>query len=377
MPRYQKGSLSKRLINGRKVWYAQWWENGHHRSKILGDVASLSQTEAQRALELILEPLNRSKDALARKAVRLRQYVEQVYFPTMLTAWKPSSSITTLHRIRRLILAQFGDRWISSITRQELQAWIQKLALQYSAAVINHVRWDLKSIFTMAHADGFVTANPAEILVVPRFARRAVQRPALSENQVLSLLGCLPIREKLAVRLAVFEGLRPGEILALRWEDVHESYVRIERRIYHGIIDTPKNSKPRLAALSRGTLQLLQAWREETAWMSPWIFPSGRLTPLRQENYWRQYVRPHLKGTGLEWVCWQALRRTNGTLMQKYGADPKVGADQRGHGIGVSIEVYTTSDLEQKKAAVQMLDDALGGLAGDGGWSMRSTEDPA
>jgi hypothetical protein len=45
--------------------------------------------------------------------------------------------------------------------------------------------------------------------------------------------------------------------------------------------------------------------------------------------------------------------------MQKSKVDPKAGADQRGHGIGVSLDVYTHSDREEKRAAVNTLEAAL------------------
>jgi hypothetical protein len=46
-------------------------------------------------------------------------------------------------------------------------------------------------------------------------------------------------------------------------------------------------------------------------------------------------------------------------LMKRANVDPKVGADQRGHGIGVSLDVYTQSDREEKRAAVNTLEAAL------------------
>ena len=53
------------------------------------------------------------------------------------------------------------------------------------------------------------------------------------------------------------------------------------------------------------------------------------------------------------------LGRTNASLGHKRRIDPKVAADQRGHGLGVSIDVYTQSDLEQKLAAVRALEVAV------------------
>jgi hypothetical protein len=44
---------------------------------------------------------------------------------------------------------------------------------------------------------------------------------------------------------------------------------------------------------------------------------------------------------------------------QQFGVDPKVAADQRGHGIGVSLDVYTISALEQKRQAVKKLESAV------------------
>ncbi len=53
------------------------------------------------------------------------------------------------------------------------------------------------------------------------------------------------------------------------------------------------------------------------------------------------------------------LRKTNASLSKKAGVDPKVAADQRGHGVGVSLEVYTNSDMEQKRNALRLLEAAV------------------
>src|SRR5579863_7187904 len=50
---------------------------------------------------------------------------------------------------------------------------------------------------------------------------------------------------------------------------------------------------------------------------------------------------------GLGWVTFEVLRRTHGTLSKKIAVDPKVLADQRGHGLGVSLEIYPISDFDQ------------------------------
>ncbi len=70
-------------------------------------------------------------------------------------------------------------------------------------------------------------------------------------------------------------------------------------------------------------------------------------------------MQPKLEKVGLEWATFQVLRKANASLSKKAGVDPKVASDQRGHGLGVSLEVYTSSDLEQKRAAVNKLEAAV------------------
>jgi hypothetical protein len=68
---------------------------------------------------------------------------------------------------------------------------------------------------------------------------------------------------------------------------------------------------------------------------------------------------PKLKKIGLGWATFQVLRKTNASLGAKHGVDRKVAADQRGHGLGVSLDIYTSSDMEQKRAAVRTLEAAV------------------
>jgi hypothetical protein len=184
----------------------------------------------------------------------------------------------------------------------------------------------------------------------------------LTEKEVAQYLEVFDLREKLISRLAIFEGLRPGEILALRWKSLEGEILRVEQRVYKRVLDTPKNGKTREGAISDGTLALITEWADLAEDPSPdgFVFPSEKLTtPLSLDNLWRRYMYPKLETSGLEWATFQVLRKTNASLSKKAGVDPKVASDQRGHGLGVSMEVYTNSDLEQKRAALKKLEAAV------------------
>jgi integrase len=136
----------------------------------------------------------------------------------------------------------------------------------------------------------------------------------------------------------------------------------IRERLYEGHLDTPKNGKARESALSDGTLSDLQAWRSLALSAAPdaFVFPSENpKAPLARRNIWARRFLPCLEKVGLQWATFQVLRKTNATLSRKAGVDAKVSADQRGHGLGVSMEVYTISDRQQKREAVNKLESAV------------------
>ena len=86
------------------------------------------------------------------------------------------------------------------------------------------------------------------------------------------------------------------------------------------------------------------------------MFESEAGTPIKYENLWQRYIRPRFEKIGLKWADFRTMRRTNSTLMRAAGADAKVSADNRGHGLGVAMEEYTHSTPEQKQEAVAKLE---------------------
>ncbi len=62
---------------------------------------------------------------------------------------------------------------------------------------------------------------------------------------------------------------------------------------------------------------------------------------------------------GLGWVNFQVMRRTHASLGHHAKIDPKVSADQSGHGIGVAIDVYTKSSMKDRAAAAKRLEDSV------------------
>lgn len=359
--RFQRGHLAVRKHGKRSVWVAQWREPGDpplRRTRVLGPVTAITRAQAEAALAEILRPIN---ETVFRPAplISFGRFVEDVYLPHARRAWKESTRLTSEQIIRRYLLPEFSGELLSGIRRDQLQAFLDRIARRASRSVVSHLRWFLNAIFKLAHSDGYVSVNPAAELHIPASCRSTEPPRPLSTGEVRLYLDALDLREQIIARLAIVEGMRPGEILALRWGNILPRSIRVDARVYRGRIDTPKSGKPREIALSDGTRALLDRWREQSILDAPEapVFPSEKLdTPLSRDNLWRRYMLPRLKRVGLGWATFQVLRKTNASLCHRAGADPKVAADQRGHGLGVSLEVYTQAALEQKHAALRALE---------------------
>jgi integrase len=321
----------------------------------------MTKSEAEAKLAEILVALNAGR-TMGKPKPTFAEFVESTYLPFYRGRWKRSTAEDNEGRLKFHLSSAFAAQRVDSFHREALQQFLNQKAAEYSHSVVAHLRWTLRQIFRMVVEEGYLNRNPAEILYIPREARRPLGN-VMSKEEVKKLLEALDTRERLIAQLAIIAGMRPGEILALTWGALTGTSAEITQRLYRGRLDTPKTQRSlREAAFSDGLLEAIGEWRRTAVSTEPtaWVFPSGRLTtPVGKDNLWRRCFLPKLKPVGLEWANFQVMRRTNSSLMKKYKVDPKVGADQRGHGIGVSLDVYTQSDREEKRAAVNTLEAAL------------------
>ena len=83
-----------------------------------------------------------------------------------------------------------------------------------------------------------------------------------------------------------------------------------------------------------------------------WLFPSEQIvTPLLPDNVLRRCIHPRLEPLGLGWINFAVLRRSHSTLHEDRGTDPKLIADQQGHGLGVHLDKYMKSSVAQRREA--------------------------
>lgn len=289
--------------------------------------------------------------------------MNNVYLPYYVGKWKRSTARSNENCLRVHLDAIFGDRELGSFSRNELQRFLdEKAASGLSYSVVAHLRWFLQQIFRMAVNEGYIPRNPAELLYIPREAKR----PEHTSMNLEEVRKCFPVveqRERLILKFAILAGLRPGEIFGLKWSHIQGTHVHIKQRVYRGEIDSPKTSNSiRKAALSAGLMAEIELWRAVSldASADAWVFPSetGK-TPLSRDNVWRRRIGPQLRAAGLGWVDFHVMRRTHSTLMNEIHDDPKLVADQLGHTVDVNQNVYTRASIARRKTAVDALENAL------------------
>lgn len=221
----------------------------------------------------------------------------------------------------RGILAQFvdayGDRYIREIEPLDIQAFI---AGKTPKTAINYLTV-LRTLFKDAVAYRAIVENPAEQVRRPRYSREPMRY--LSQEEVARLLGVLRGRGKLLVEMAVYTGLRRGELFGLRWGDINGGYVEVKRSMYRGKPITPKSRHAyRKVPLVGGLREVVEASRGRDG---AYVFP------FDPDNFIKRDFATALKAAKLEGLRFHDLRHTFAALMISLNANPKYLQTVMGH----------------------------------------------
>ena len=361
--RHQKGSLQVRQHGKRKMWVLLYRDGSSRKYATLGLYSKISKSQAEEKRDELLNEVNARNAIAPDPHITFGDFLEGVALPFLRSKWKRSTAATTENRITYHLKTEFGEEKLSALSLKGLQMFLNAKAASLSRSVVAHLRWDLRAIFKLAIAEGYAERDPTGALYTPKAAVTAQTR-SMNKEEVEHYITALEPRERVIAHLAIFSGMRPGEILALQRRHIGGDCreLRVDQRLYRGDIDTPKtNSSTRTVAIPPKTANHLREWMALVG-KSPkaWVFASeNALKPMWRDNVWYRHMKPLLDPIGLGWGNFQVLRRTHASLGHDAGIDPKVAADQRGHGIGVAIDVYTKAALSRRAEAAEQLENAV------------------
>jgi integrase len=251
--------------------------------------------------------------------------------------------------IGRVKLKGLSSMQIQGMYRAMLERGLSPRTVQYTHAVLHRalrqaVRW------------GLIPRNVSEDVDRPRLRREEI-RP-LNRDQarhLLKIAGECGDRFEALYVLALHTGMRPGELLGLKWEDVDldEGGLRLNRALAGRNLTTPKTKRSRrridLSAASIAALkahrkrQLEERMRKAGLWRDhDLIFASAVGTPLSHRNVVRSF-KALLKRAGLPISTrLYDLRHTCATLLLGSNVHPKYVQELLGHAsIALTLDTYS------------------------------------
>ena len=367
-----EGSLRKRK-DGR-------WEGRYTAGRdletgraIYKNVLGKTQAEAKAKLKQAIEEA-KGLDATKAGRYTVGQWMEVWFEHYAKVKVRPSSHQTYRGYIDNHIKPNIGKIPLEKLTSLDLQKLYKKLLEQgrverieskgqskgLSPKTVRNIHQIISSAMQLARNQKLITANPAEGCALPRLEHQEMQ--TLPVEQLTSFLREAKdsgVFEMYYVELAT--GLRRGELLGLKWEDIdlERGNLRVRRqiaRINGEVVEAPLKTKNayRTLPLAEDTIGVLEAQRKK-AGGSPWVFPSLTDGPISPDSVLHMLHRV-LKRAGLPRVRFHDLRHTFATLALQNGVDIKTVSGMLGHfSAGFTLDTYAhVTTASQRQAAKTM-----------------------
>jgi integrase len=265
--------------------------------------------------------------------------------------------------------------------------YTKKLQEGLSPTTVRSIHLRLHHALKDALRLGLAAVNVSEKVSPPRAAHHEMQ--TLSEEQARQFLqAAAGERFYVLYVLALTTGMREGELLALRWQDVDLEQALLQVRLTiqesrrqgeHGnligmyILVEPKTAKSRrrisLAPIAVSALRAHRKRQNEErlrlgpAWDTTYdlVFPNsiGRLMDPR--NFLLLFRRI-LTRAGLPRLRFHDLRHTAATLLLRRGINPKVVAEMLGHAsVRITLDIYSHVTPDMQETAAMVMEAVFGG----------------
>jgi integrase len=366
-----EGSIYQRK-DGR--WVASITLEGHKRKEFYGK----TRKEVQEKLKVALRELEQGA------LVTGPQQTVSQYLNEWLKVHKQAVRPRTYERyeaIVRLHLAPtLGKIPLQKLTGQHLQRlYTEKLESGLSSTTVSAIHNMLHTALDKAIKLGILTRNVCETVSPPRKTHKEMN--PLTPEQIHQLLEAAKGHPQEALFiLALATGMRRGELLGLKWQDINfeRGVLQVRRALTRmptglGYQETePKTKKSRrsivliafaIEALKKHRAKQLEmklaagdTWEEHD-----YVFcaPAGKhLNPGYDVLV---QLKKLLKKAGLPDVRFHDLRHSTATLLLSKGTHPKVVQEILGHSvISMTLDTYSHVLPTMQKDAMQGLNDFFG-----------------
>ena len=290
----------------------------------------------------------RFRDELNLKRHQLPQYNPDMTFNELAARFLATGGPRPYHHDRlKFLLPYFGETAIGQITKGQAHQYRleRHRRRKLCDATINRDLESLRHILYWAVDEGLLAANPLARLQLIRERRR--RRPVLSIEEEPLLLDAAAPHLKDIIIAALDTGMRRGEILAQRWQDV--DFARKLLFVTHS--KTPEGEAREIPLTSR-LFALLWEKREDEGL----IFTFDGKPIQRIKTAWAAAIRR----SDIRPYRFHDLRHTFNTRMMEAGVQQEVRKCLMGHSSGEDINSrYTHVELPLMRQAIRKLEEWL------------------
>ena len=287
------------------------------------------------------------------------------------------ATIARYDQIARVhLIPQLGTVKLAALTPRHVQSLLLKLQGVAAPATIVKVHGVLRNALADAERMDLVSRNVAKAVRPPRLSR--TERRSLTPAEAGTLLSHLKgDRLEAVFVVALSTGLRRGEVLGLRWQDVdlegrvlfvRQALQRVDRALKMVPPKTHRSSRPiplpqfAVTAFSQQKVRQAndrrlvgRAWEDGGL-----VFTTEIGTPLEPRNVNRRFYAAR-SAAGLEWVRLHDLRHAFATFLLDQGEGLRTVMDLLGHStIRLTADTYGHVLPSRARKAADVIDKVLG-----------------
>jgi len=275
-----------------------------------------------------------------------------------------ATQVTYEGYLKKWILPRWGACRLTDVKAVEVEKWLKTLCFKKTGLLLARgskakIRNIMSALYSHAIRWEWAEKNP--ITSVRQSATRQKTPDVLTPEEIVAILTELPNPLATMIELDAFTGLRRGELIGLRWEDVdfENLVVHVRRSVVAMVEGAPKTeASQKDVPLDAQTAEALFLWRQTCPYPGPgdWVFASPVMKgkqPYWPGTQWRYYGKPALKRAKItKHVTYHTFRHTFGTLLNANGENPKVVQELLRHAsLKVTTDVYMQAVSLQKRQA--------------------------
>ena len=379
--------MAKKRANGegniRKRKDGRWegrYTAGHDPTTgqpIYKHVLGKTQAEVKEKLKRAIEE-TRGLDIVKAGRYTLGQWMDVWFENYAKLKVRPSSHQTYKGYINNHIKPYVGSIPLSKLTSLDLQKLYKMLLTEgridriesknqpkgLSAKTVRNINQIISSALNLAKEQKLLFSNPADACALPRVEHREMK--TLPVEQLTSFLREAKetgVYEMYYIELAT--GLRRGELLGLKWDDIDmvNGTIRVQRqvaRIDGEIVKAPLKTKNSYRNVSIGpdAIEVLKEQKKKVG-DSEYVFPSPNGGPISPDSVLNMLHRV-LERAGLPKIWFHDLRHTFATLALQNGVDIKTVSGMLGHfSAGFTLDTYAHVTTSAQKEAAQTMGNIL------------------